>query len=149
MIRFAKVIDIDAMLTLIFATAKDSPFFQQFKPSNFVGTRQMKHILWSDQMTALVDIEGDKLRGLLIAQKATYYGTMTRYYSDVMVLVQPEHRRGDVATGLMAELEKVARTQNIHSILFIETAGISPEGADGLARKSGYTHTGAAYRKVV
>ena len=149
MIRFAKVIDIDNMLELIFATAKDSPFFNQFKPSNFVGTRQMKDILGSDHMVVLVDVEDSKLRGLVIAQKAVYYGTTERYYSDVMVLVQPEHRKSEVATGLMRELEKVAQSQGIHSILFVETAGISPEGADGLARKSGYTHTGVAYRKVM
>lgn len=101
------------------------------------------------QYTCVVATHDDDLVGFLIGYLEEYVFARAKLAYDTVFWVEPAHRNGVAARGLIDAFERWAREQGAVELYLGISSGIAPDRTAKLYEHLGFTREGAIYRRAL
>lgn len=145
MIRSATIDDIDQILVM------SAHFWEQTiyeEPFVYEDTRIMVEVSLDHGLLAVADLDG--VVGFVAGVKAPLLGNHTVLTgTELAWWLEPEHRKGRLGIDLMLYIEKLAKMQGIKYWNMVSMESSSPEIANKIYGKLGYSKTETSHTKVI
>ncbi len=145
MIRIAAKDDIPSILALCEDFWKHTLYKEEFDSDH---TEIMVNMALDHGLLAVLEIDGIAgfvagIKSYLMASKQALTGTELAWW------VNPEHRRGRKGINLMLFIEDLAKKQGIKYWNMISMESSSPDTANRIYQRLGYSKTETSYTKVL
>lgn len=148
-VRKAEQADIPALLAMGAAMHAESPRFSVMPYSEEKVYNLAVLLLNTPEAGGILIAEsGDIIVGMMAFVVGEHFFGPSRYASDLIVYVRPEHRGGSAFFKLITAFEKWADELGVDEKLLGVSTGVHPEQTIAALQRLGYVYFGGSLRKV-